>query len=233
MRRWGKDKELISLSDIYKGLWKCRDFELSHYWQRAIFLTAFLMACYAGYGAFIMSCLTASSLKVGFEMGNCIALAMTLVGLFLSLLWLMMAKGSKTWYERYEAAITAFVEKYGDDKNVFERDAGKYAGFCSVNMETFKAEPISDWLWKPCGGTYSVSRMNIALGHISVLIWTILMGVHLYVVKMGCKSIADVEKGFLIFYRPNVLLGIIVFSLLSFWIYTYHILKSSNLEENC
>ena len=79
----------------------------------------------------------------------------------------------------------------------------------------------------------SVSRMNIALGHISVLIWTILMGVHLYVVKMGCKSIADVEKGFLIFYRPNVLLGIIVFSLLSFWIYTYHILKSSNLEENC
>ena len=41
------------------------------------------------------------------------------------------------------------------------------------------------------------------------------------------------EKGFLIFYRPNVLLGIIVFSLLSFWIYTYHILKSYNLEENC
>ena len=228
-----KNYEKIALADIYKGFWKCRDFELSHYWQRAVFLTAFLMACYAGYGAFILSCITAEKLNIGFTIINGVALAISLVGLILSMLWLMMAKGSKTWYERYESAISAFVDKYCENKKVFSEDAGKIAGFRCKHMNTFDEERISDWLWRPCGGTYYVSRINIALGHLSVLIWTCLIVAHLCVAKLRIKTMDKIDECFLFLNWPNFLLAIVVISLLLFWLYSSQQLKSSNLEENC
>lgn len=44
----------IQFQDIYKSLWSCRDFEISHLWQRSIFLTTFMLAGFTGYG-FILS----------------------------------------------------------------------------------------------------------------------------------------------------------------------------------
>ena len=32
--------EKISIKEIHETLWRCRDFELSHLWQRSIFLSA-------------------------------------------------------------------------------------------------------------------------------------------------------------------------------------------------
>jgi len=48
----GKSK--IRLKDVYESLWKCRDFELLHLWQRSIVLTLFLVMCFIGV---IFSCL--------------------------------------------------------------------------------------------------------------------------------------------------------------------------------
>ena len=116
------EKGCITYSEIYKGLWKCRDFELAHYWQRAVFLTAFLLACYAGYGTLIIQCSMAETMQLPFRIVNGIAFGICIVGILLSFLWIMMAKGSKAWYETYEAAISAFVERYKRDSNAFEGD---------------------------------------------------------------------------------------------------------------
>ncbi|WP_300232445.1 hypothetical protein [uncultured Alistipes sp.] len=43
-------EEKISIKEIHETLWRCRDFELSHLWQRSIFLSAFLILCFTGYG---------------------------------------------------------------------------------------------------------------------------------------------------------------------------------------
>ena len=43
-------EEKISIKEIHEKLWRCRDFELSHLWQRSIFLSAFLILCFTGYG---------------------------------------------------------------------------------------------------------------------------------------------------------------------------------------
>lgn len=48
------EMEKINPKDIYQSLWRCRDFELSHLWQRSIFLTAFLVMCFTGYTALVV-----------------------------------------------------------------------------------------------------------------------------------------------------------------------------------
>lgn len=224
----------ITLAEIYRGFWECRNFELKHYWQRAIFLTAFLTGCYAVYGSFVISCITSDKgVKCGFVVANGIALGISLVGLILSLLWIMMAKGSKTWYERYESAITAFVDRYGENNEVFENDTGKIAGFSCVHMNTFNEEPISDWLWRPCGGTYSVSKINVALGHLSVIIWSVLLFGHILIVKSRVKTIRELENVFHISSAYTICVAVVVGALLLFWVYTSLALKSGNLKENC
>ena len=224
----------ITLAEIYRDFWKCRNFELEHYWQRAIFLTTFLAGCYAGYGSFVISCITPDKeANCGFVVANGIALGISLIGLILSLLWIMMAKGSKTWYERYESAITAFVDKYGNDSKVFEDDAGKIAGFTAVHMDTFDEEPISDWLWKPCGGTYSVSKINIALGHISVVVWTLFLSVHAIILKTNVRSLEEFKKAIAFHPTASGCIVIVICVLLLFWVYTRLALKSGNLRENC
>lgn len=43
--------ELV-LRDLYEQYWRCRDFEIKNLWQRSVFLGAFLILCFTGYGAF-------------------------------------------------------------------------------------------------------------------------------------------------------------------------------------
>ena len=222
----------ITYSDIYKGLWKCRDFELEHYWQRAVFLTAFLLACYAGYGTFIVSCATAEKLAFPFLMVNGIAFAICVIGLLLSLLWIMMAKGSKTWYEHYESAINAFVNRYREYGDVFEGDTSTVAGFKIADVEDFKREKISSWLWNAYGGAYSVSRINVALGHLSTLIWLGLMLLHITIGKAGIASFDEMKGLFRALMNPTAMMVGSVMLLLAFWVYVRLVLRSSYHEDN-
>ena len=97
--------EKISIKEIHETLWRCRDFELSHLWQRSIFLSAFLILCFTGYGSLLMLMFEKPNL---IEYANLLAYAIGILGLVFSCLWIMMGKGSKAWYERYENAISAF-----------------------------------------------------------------------------------------------------------------------------
>lgn len=220
----------IGYSDIYKGLWKCRDFELSHCWQRSVFLTAFLLACYAGYGALIMQCVTAEKMHLPFVIINIIAFCFCVVGVLLSLLWIMMAKGSKAWYEKYESAINTFVERYKEKKEAFEDDLWKVAGFGIMWCEEFHGQNISDWLWNSVGGRYSVSRINIALGHLSTVIWLGLALAHIYIASAHITSAAEFENRCCLHSNPTAMCFAGVVVLLLFWVYVRLAIKSSHLD---
>ena len=47
----GSNESKLTAKDFYNEMWHCRDFELSHLWQRSVFLGAFMLAIATGYGA--------------------------------------------------------------------------------------------------------------------------------------------------------------------------------------
>ena len=220
--------EKIGYKEIYKGFWECRDFELAHFWQRAIFLSAFLLACYAGYGSFIIHCATAEKLRVPFPVINVIAVIVCLVGFILSLMWIMMAKGSKAWYEHYEAAINAFVGRYAG-RNVFENDLAEMAGFEVGNTEEYndKVEEVSSWLWNARAGSFSVSKINIAIGHLSALLWCGLMLTHIVLAKKGFCTVDEAGSFLQSLITPKLLIVAVSSVLLLLWVYAKMHLKSS------
>lgn len=219
--------ENISYSDIYDGLWKCRDFELAHCWQRSIFLTAFLMACYAGYGGFVLTCATAETIHLPFIVANGIALAISTIGLALSLMWIMMAKGSKAWYEHYESAINAFVARYEDNENVFQEDVSTVAGFRIANAAEFKKCDVSSWLWNTRGGSYSVSKINVAIGHLSAVVWAVLICIHVGISGMESGLTQAMERVHGVLSDPALIGASVLLVFLAFWVYARMQLKSS------
>jgi hypothetical protein len=167
----------MSYRDVYNNLWSCRNFEIEHIWHRAIFLSAFLLATYAGYGGLLVNVATAEKHWLSCQVLNGIAFFLSLVGLLFSVLWIMMAKGSKAWYEHYENAIEAYIE-YMKRMNAFDGNAGEITESNVHHLPYFDTPKTDCCILTTEGGTYSVSKINIAIGHFSLLIWAILLLVH-------------------------------------------------------
>lgn len=220
-----KDAGLIGKREIYSTLWKCRDFEIDHVWQRAVFLSVFLLACYGGYGGLVIGVTCAEKIHLPGQLVNFLAFLLAFIGLIFSLVWIMMAKGSKAWYEHYENAIYAFEQQISveDDSQV---------GVLSIhNLKGFTIPETSSWLWNTKGGAYSVAKINIVIGHISAVIWTILLAAHLYLGSRNVVSYAKLDE--LVGKIPwgKAMSLIVVAGLLAFWIYTLVSIKSSFLKE--
>ena len=49
----------LTSKDIYRAYWHCRDFEITHLWQRSVFLTAFIVLCFSAYGCLAADMLSA------------------------------------------------------------------------------------------------------------------------------------------------------------------------------
>ena len=219
----------ISYKSVYNGYWKCRDFELQHFWQRSVFLTAFLISCFAGYGGLVVAVLGCANLSAQkLMLVNGIGFAISLVGIVLSLLWIMMAKGSKAWYERWENAIDAFCGRYKNEAFT-DPEVAHVAGFRIGNIMGFESPDKSGFLWNTKGGSYSPSKINIAIGHLSLLIWFSLSIAHVCLAKVGLSRIAENGWLYSIFTDSMVMYAVLVFGLLGFFLYTLCCLKSSTL----
>ena len=214
--------------EIYKTLWECRDFEIDHVWQRAVFLSAFLLACYAGYGGLIMGLATADKTTIPFPVANIVAFGIACVGLVLSLVWIMMAKGSKAWYEHYEKAIEAF-ELY--NRSAFEKHVPS-KGIINIHKETgFETPPTSSWLWDTKGGAYSVAKINIVIGHISTVIWGILIAMHLIIANKGIKKASEAMDFIVSECNAERMTFMLVIMLLAFWLYSHVSIRSTFLRD--
>ena len=178
-------EDKITLMDIYRTLWSCRDFELSHLWQRSVFLTAFLLLVYTGYGILIFNLLTVSKdvPETTLLVLSCLGLFILLIGIVLSQLWIMMAKGSKAWYEVYEKAI---MEIEGNSRYATET----VTDFMSDDEVRHGYVPNPDnfdyRLNTTHAGGFSPSRINIIIGQLSFAVLLILYVVHTCLMAYAC-----------------------------------------------
>ncbi len=174
---WNTD-EKITTKDIYNTFWRCRDFELTNLWQRSIFLTTFLVLCFTGYGSIFFELLDSiDNLENNFvqKIGvSVIGYIITLIGIVLSIMWIKMAKGSKAWYEVYEKAIFA-IEK---DEKYATKKATQFGGFSYYELDQFESIDINNSLLSSMAGQFSVSRINIGLGQLFLILWTVINLIH-------------------------------------------------------
>lgn len=172
-------KTLITPKDIYISLWKCRDFELSHLWQRSIFLTTFLVMCFTGYGSIILKICenpTSNEFSTSFCILNIMGLLIALLSFVLSALWIMMGKGSKAWYEKYEAALYNIERNSKYSESIVVSDMDK-----ELLMHGSLPNPkiLDTSLFTTNAGKYSVSKINIAIGQISMVFWGFTYFIHM------------------------------------------------------
>lgn len=167
-----EEKPFATIKDVYKELWAGREFELTHLWQRSVFLGVFMLAIAAGYGHVAEKIFFSNNVcKVTFCQ-HLAAIALCYLGLSFSMLWVMMAKGSKYWSERYEASLTKMYEE-----NRFGNELKNSDPYYS-NLAKLNDSEISDNLFSPLAGKYSVSRVNVSIGIIGIIAWSILNMIH-------------------------------------------------------
>jgi len=160
-----KPYSMIEPKDIYESLWRCRDFELSHLWQRSVFLTAFILMVYTGYGAVMLNVLNNDSLSSDrSKILLFVGLVILLLGILLSQLWILMAKGSKAWYEMYEQAIYKIEhsEKYASKVVVNDMSSDAV-----VHGDIENPKEINNCLSSTKAGAYSPSKINVMIGQLS------------------------------------------------------------------
>lgn len=174
----------LTSKDIYRAYWHCRDFEITHLWQRSVFLTAFMVLCFSAYGhlaADMLAALRTPPSETYWLIAHGGAILISLIGTALSLLWIMMAKGSKAWVEIYESAIAAYEE---NDAYVNEMEKEKKIGsFQFDTLEKFNTKlnekNFSEFILNSQGGAYSPSRINWTIGLVTLFIWAIFILAHI------------------------------------------------------
>jgi bacitracin transport system permease protein len=157
-------------------LYECRNLEISNLWQRSVFLSVFLILCFTAYGYLGLEIISkfldkAKDLEKQLLLSS-ICLFIALVGSLFSIIWILMAKGSKAWYEVYESAITTFENTHSA---LLKLPKDNIMG----NMVLEKNRKSRNIFSTKAGG-YSPSRLNIAIGQISLILWIIFIAVHTY-----------------------------------------------------
>ena len=157
-------KEQVTLRELRKDFYKIRKFEIQNLWQRSIFLATFTVLLFTGYGTFAEKLFSYDGSKAVIAHFFCCLLAF--IGSTFAIIWIMMAKGSKAWFEIYERRIMD-IEK--------EDSLGIPTKYLMREGAPFS---IRNSLWLPNPGAYSVSKINIILGQVLLSIWLFIYIIH-------------------------------------------------------
>ncbi len=166
----------LSIQAIFEKLWECRDLEIEHYWHRMVFMTAFMVLSFASYGGLVVALIGMDTLPP-FVLSNAGCFIISIVGMIVSIFWIMMSKGSKAWYEEYEHVITAFVKQ-----GMNENRLASFAGHNYESIPNLTDAEINDFIWNTKAGGYSVSKVGIGLGHLALAVWIVIGGLHLWLI---------------------------------------------------
>ena len=110
-----------------------------------------------------------------------VPIAITVIGIIFSILWIMMAKGSKAWQEIYEDSIAkvsvikefwcnkSFNEVYGETKD---------NEFLFGNLSLKDGTKCDKCLFSTAGGAFSVSKINVMIGIVFLIIFVLLFFGH-------------------------------------------------------
>jgi hypothetical protein len=164
--------------EALKNALDIRKFEIDLYWKRAGYFWAFIAVAFTGYFAILIE-----GEKHFPEIKGDLLLVASGIGLFMSLCWFCVNKGSKYWQENWEK----HVDWLEDDvmgplyKRVLAYRHGKAGRF---------------WPTKPY--PFSVSKINQLLSFAICLVWLFLYGTHfIKIIKSGLTCHALMITGFL------------------------------------
>ncbi|MBQ7271710.1 MAG: hypothetical protein IJR18_08490, partial [Campylobacter sp.] len=92
------------------------NFEINNLWQRSLFLFGFLVLIYTAYGNLQISYLKEKSFEIYYDNTfiHCLSFWICIIGAIFSILWIMMAKGSKNIQNRYQTMIEDIKAKSPD-----------------------------------------------------------------------------------------------------------------------
>lgn len=203
-------QEDVFNKDFYDRLCVCRDFEINGLWQRSIFLTAFITLTFSAYFFFVGKIMDFDVIP---NTCHYISIFIALVGIVFSTLWIMMAKGSKAWHSYYENAIELFhkkcIEKDDTARNskidalkTFEEEIKE-----SLLKNGNKACELNNGLFNTNPGAFSVSRINIMIGQVILVIWSLILITHLFLV---CDSFIDSNIILVIILRIMVIFILVI-----------------------
>lgn len=177
-RNYPAHKEQVSLREIRKDYYKIRKFEIQNLWQRSIFLATFIAILFTGYGAFVEKLLSYDGLKA--VIAHIICYLLAIIGSIFSMIWIMMAKGSKAWFEIYERKIIEGIETE-KKLNIPEE----------YRMSKGAPWTLNNSLWTQEPGAYSVSKINILLGQVLRVIWVIISVIHSVLILITTYSFKE------------------------------------------
>lgn len=185
----------ITMKSVYSCLWKCRDLEISTLWTRLTLLGAFMGLTYAGYGALILKGL--DGIK-NWEVFNLAAIGASAFGFLFSILWTTTAKGSKAWFERYEAMLAYFQKTYREH-GLFESvpDEELILSYLDFDRRCIRRhlQPVDSNLLSQHAGAYSVSKIPIAMGQVSMLAWCVIGLAHFVACVAGRSCVRVFVQG--------------------------------------
>ena len=185
----------IKMRSVYSCLWKCRDLEISMLWTRLTLLGAFMGLTYAGYGALILKGLDGVR---NWEVFNLVAIGASAFGFLFSILWTTTAKGSKAWFERYEAMLAYFQKTYREH-GLFESvpDEELILSYLDFDKRCIRRhlQPVDSNLLSQHAGAYSVSKIPIVMGQVSMLAWGVIGLAHFVACVAGRSSVRIFVQG--------------------------------------
>lgn len=179
----------MKINSIYKNLWICRDLEIQMLWTRLTLLGAIMALTYTGYGVLLMKMV--ESANCNWNAFNLVAILACSCSMVFSCLWIATAKGSKRWYEQYEAALRHFQTR---NQDLFE--AYSTREYCLSYLDFDKKlgswrQKEDDSLFTSVGGRFSVSKIPIVLGQVSLVGWGVFSCVHLAALFLGKKIVKE------------------------------------------
>lgn len=168
---------------IWDKMYQCRDFELSNFWQKSVFLFGFMALCFGGYGALVLKVIDTHFISPSLSYIYQYMCGISLLGIILSILWVYMAKGSKAWYEVYEKSI------YAIEKDIFKYGNSKYImGEWAKRMK----KDVGLTFWDNRAGAFSPSKINMVIGRIMIVVWSLCFFISFYNLDV-CSFFTNVD----------------------------------------
>ncbi len=158
---------------LRETFYECRNFELSTSWQKTIFLTTFIVLDFTAFSKVLgVKC---NSLNIGIEIPKeYVLIFLSVIGLFLSLIWMGFVKESRYWYEIYADAIFSIETDLGIER--------KY----KMGQLLHKQKQSSN-IFSPDAYIISSSKLNHYLGFLQFVVWCVLGIIPLVKICEGIK----------------------------------------------
>lgn len=171
-----------------------RKFEIELYWKRTAYFWAFIVSVYiAYYNVFTME--NHDAQEVSFIRPAAL-LALSLLGCFFSLAWLMVNKGSKFWQKNWEKHVALLEDEI-------------MGPLFKTHLSSDSGSPINPFKEYD----YSVSKVNMAVGLLIILLSTFFFGwnIHQYFFDLLCFVYCNEFFNFGFVFRSLMVTGIILF----------------------